>query len=561
MDGTILRRFKTRPPQAPKAVRPDASFVVEGRTKYPSTVVNPKDSPRLFVSGHNNRKIGKEVQKGPWKGMPIFTLTLEERATCPRDCAMWVDCYGNSMHMARRHRHGPELEKAIVSEIAHLASEYRRIGFVIRLHVLGDFYSPEYAGLWLGLLARHQSMRIFGYTAHRTGPVAELIYKMNDIFPDRCLIRTSGKEPGFERTIVVESLDDADGAIVCPAQTEKTECCATCALCWSEAAREKTIAFIKHGNPYRGRKGDLEMADNDNWIELRPTHLTPPGVPRVTLTAAQNGNPGKFVTFLGINRWLIASLGWKPSKTSLVKIEFGNGPNANRLRVSENAEGLYRLQVSGSSKNGQQGARLALKVPNQPDMQIKALVLTHKVADKYLIIDLPKEWATAQILAPSDPVKTVRAVPKVEPQKPVDLDIHEKRQAERPAPARVEPVELAQKVPSIPSIEQIQPHESQSPLAKSYADHGITMVSRFLNFRGGANLTLMSDEIALMRELLSRIGEVVPNGGLKRIENSFGTILTRLQKRLNGSRITLMQKQNGWALLWSDDPRVLSEVA
>ena len=45
-------------------------------------------------------------------------------------------------------------------------------------------------------------------------------------------------------TEVVEMPDQrSDGSIVCPAQTGKTQCCATCALCWTT---KKNIAFLRH---------------------------------------------------------------------------------------------------------------------------------------------------------------------------------------------------------------------------------------------------------------------------------------------------------------------------
>jgi hypothetical protein len=67
-------------------LRQDHPAAVEGRTIFPRSVVGAADSPRLLVSGHNNSKLGKEVLRGSRAGWPIFHLTLEERATCPRSC-------------------------------------------------------------------------------------------------------------------------------------------------------------------------------------------------------------------------------------------------------------------------------------------------------------------------------------------------------------------------------------------------------------------------------------------------------------------------------------------
>ena len=51
----------------------------------------------LLIKKSTNVKLGKKVTKGKWKGFPIFTLTLEERATCPKSCQHWATCYGNNM--------------------------------------------------------------------------------------------------------------------------------------------------------------------------------------------------------------------------------------------------------------------------------------------------------------------------------------------------------------------------------------------------------------------------------------------------------------------------------
>lgn len=125
----------------------DHPAVVEGRTLFPKSVVAAEDSPRLLVSGHNNPKLGKQVLKGPRAGWPIYQLTLEERATCPSSCFNWARCYGNGMHMARRHRAGRDLELKLMEDLADLGVDHPQ-GFIVRLHTLGDFYSVGYVKFW-----------------------------------------------------------------------------------------------------------------------------------------------------------------------------------------------------------------------------------------------------------------------------------------------------------------------------------------------------------------------------------------------------------------------------
>jgi hypothetical protein len=227
--------------------------ILESRTLDPSTVVDAKDSPRVLVSGMNSRKIGKQVTKGRWKGMQIYTLTLEERATCPNTCAVWTTCYGNGMHYARRHRPGPDLEDKIIREVVALARKHT-LGFVVRLHVLGDFYSVDYVRMWLALLAAYPMLHIFGFTAHTSNSeIGSEIARLNKTSRDQCYIRFSkGLVPDPHAAFTAETihhdpkLPTYNGGIVCPAQTSKTPACATCGLCWTT---EKRIVFLLHGRP------------------------------------------------------------------------------------------------------------------------------------------------------------------------------------------------------------------------------------------------------------------------------------------------------------------------
>ena len=154
-------------------------------------VVPSAASPRLLVSGVNSPKIGKMVEVGPWRGMPIFTLTLEERATCPMTCDLLAECYGNAMPRARRHRYDADLIPLLDAELRQKALEHPR-GFVVRLHVLGDFPDVLYARHWVKWIASIRPLRVFGYTAHRVeSEIGSLIQAINVVMPRRWVIRFS----------------------------------------------------------------------------------------------------------------------------------------------------------------------------------------------------------------------------------------------------------------------------------------------------------------------------------------------------------------------------------
>lgn len=218
----------------------------------------------MFKSGFHNRKTGDRVVKGRWKGMPIYTLTLEERRTCWDGCQHWIDCYGNKMPFVARLIAGRALEERLGREIADLTQRHPE-GFVVRLHVLGDFYSVAYVRHWLSWIRRFPQLHVYGYTAWPPDtPIGALIREAADKMWSRFAVRTSCYDTPEGRNTVsadfdgrlqfwetketrhtdraLELIRDKE-AVVCPAQVDKSDCCGTCALCWQT---QKTIVFIDH---------------------------------------------------------------------------------------------------------------------------------------------------------------------------------------------------------------------------------------------------------------------------------------------------------------------------
>jgi hypothetical protein len=224
-------------------LNPNHPALSEARTIHPKRVFDPaeyKDS--ILKSVADNKKLGNgsnRITKGRWNGFPMFSLTLEERATCPSSCHHWRDCYGNGMAFGHRFKAGESLEKRLESELSLLANSHKR-GFVVRLHVLGDFYSVEYVEFWQRMLVEFPNLRIFGYTARYKDPIGYNLAFLNAWFPDRCWIRFSQKES--ELGMAAIEVPNAK-SITCPEQTNKTEACITCGLCWSV---KKPIHFLTH---------------------------------------------------------------------------------------------------------------------------------------------------------------------------------------------------------------------------------------------------------------------------------------------------------------------------
>lgn len=214
---------------------------VEGRTLFPSQ--RSTGTGKVLKTGSYQRKIGGMIKKGWWVGMPVYALTLEERATCPRSCAQWLACYGNGMHKAVRHQHGELLEVTILSELNDLQREHPK-GFVVRLHILGDFYSEAYVDMWRDALDEYPALHIFGYTAHpMASPIGSKIAVLRDEQWGRFAVRHSGSPIGVRANVYEKASQVPVGEIVCPAQINKTKSCATCGLCWQT---KRPIAFLKH---------------------------------------------------------------------------------------------------------------------------------------------------------------------------------------------------------------------------------------------------------------------------------------------------------------------------
>jgi hypothetical protein len=234
-------------PKEPKHGQKLLFPVQEKRTVYPTSVRHASTVPNVLVSGKNNVKIGRTVEKGPWKGKMLYYVTLEERKTCPAYCLNYMTCYGNNMPFASRVVHDKTFENRLQNQVAVFSARHRN-GIVVRLHILGDFYSREYVYLWGIMLARHRSLCVFGYTAWRPdSEIGKAVRRVSRMFPDRWKVRFSNarksKKLAIERSYTWQYGKPRPEGVICPAQTGKTPTCGTCGLCWTMA---RPVVFMEH---------------------------------------------------------------------------------------------------------------------------------------------------------------------------------------------------------------------------------------------------------------------------------------------------------------------------
>ena len=212
-------------------------------TRFQKSIKNASDSANVLKPGSNNKKLGFNVTSKRWAGKKLYSLTLVERETCPTSCHHWEDCYGNNMPFAHRYS-TDNLEAKLETEIAALI-EAKPDGIVIRLHVLGDFYSVDYVKFWEDMLFKFPKLCLFGYTGRQLDTrIGNAIRILNLRFGERCVIRHSWNKDsnGLAELYAAEESFEGD-SFTCPEQTGKVKNCASCGLCWTST---KTVKFLSH---------------------------------------------------------------------------------------------------------------------------------------------------------------------------------------------------------------------------------------------------------------------------------------------------------------------------
>ena len=217
--------------------------IENGRTIYTNNVYDSISHNGKLLKISHNKKLGKEkIVKGRHKGKYIYSLSSEERKTCPTSCFHWKTCYGNNMPFAHRFTANNNLMKKLDNEL-NLLSEKHKEGILIRLHVVGDFFSVKYVKFWEKMLGKYNNISIFGYTA-RT-PFSEIgkeIVNLRNKIWDRFAIRLSNSMEILSANS--EDFANSKQGIICPEQLDKTKNCANCGLCWNN--KVDNIIFKTH---------------------------------------------------------------------------------------------------------------------------------------------------------------------------------------------------------------------------------------------------------------------------------------------------------------------------
>lgn len=217
-------------------------------TIYKKNIFDLENYQFKILKPSTNKKLGKKVLKGKYKDYKFFTLTLVERETCPNDCIHWSDCYGNNMPFA--HRMSAKDEELLMKRIYNDLLNNTNKLLLIRLHILGDFFSVKYVKFWRKMLNTFNNIGLYGYTANNikssiplSRAIAKEIIKLNN--NEHCHIRFSNDlNVSFSANSydIVKPLKGV--SIVCPVQENKTANCGTCGLCCNQ--KEQQTIFKTH---------------------------------------------------------------------------------------------------------------------------------------------------------------------------------------------------------------------------------------------------------------------------------------------------------------------------
>jgi hypothetical protein len=161
------------------------------------------------------------------------------------------------MPFAHRFKYSKSLMTRLWKELMKLDKKHQQ-GFLVRLHVGGDFPSVEYVDFWRMALLTFPNLSCYGYTHHHWNRqyhdirnvgigwkeernIGKAIKNLRDKMWDRFSVRFSDM---VEDKLSANSKELTDEGITCPEQLGKTASCGTCTLCWNKEV--KSVLFITH---------------------------------------------------------------------------------------------------------------------------------------------------------------------------------------------------------------------------------------------------------------------------------------------------------------------------
>jgi len=196
----------------------------------------------LCLVPQGNRKVGR-----------VWTFSLPSLVTCPGASA-WCrqHCYARRFEQLR-----PNCQRAYIRNlalslepdrfVAHVLESLPENAPLVRIHVGGDYYSPEYCASWFRVCEARPATLFWAYT--RSWLSAVLLPRLEQLqaLPNLMLFASTDPDmplpPANWRIAFIESDPRASG-LPCRHQQGQVNSCLECGYCFRE--REGNVVFKVH---------------------------------------------------------------------------------------------------------------------------------------------------------------------------------------------------------------------------------------------------------------------------------------------------------------------------
>jgi len=192
--------------------------------------------------GLGNSKVGQ-----------VWTFSLPSFVTCP-GASPWCrkHCYAWRLERLRpacRHAYVRNLALSLEPErfVTHVLASLPEEAPLVRIHVGGDYYGPEYAEAWRSICAARPNTQFWSYSRSWLVPTLQSGLEQLRRLPNLELLASTDPDmplpPDGWRTAFIEIDPRADGT-PCRHQQREVESCLECGYCFRE--REGNVVFKVH---------------------------------------------------------------------------------------------------------------------------------------------------------------------------------------------------------------------------------------------------------------------------------------------------------------------------
>lgn len=168
-----------------------------------------------LVDGKTNEKLLKTMNK---YGIYILSFNLPAGLTCPYKGLCERDCYGKKGNFVYRsnlakYKGNYELSQSdgFVDVINDELSQYNYVKkLVVRIHVIGDFYSAQYLDKWVKIARMNKDVSFYAYTKS-----VKMVkdYKAKFGMPDNLTIAYSY---GGKQDALIDPINDKHSIVIAP---------------------------------------------------------------------------------------------------------------------------------------------------------------------------------------------------------------------------------------------------------------------------------------------------------------------------------------------------------